>query len=154
MTDSAPDATPAPPWRDDMGIPEPDSRTWPPGKQPELRIRVDGRWRRATVIGRQDWPDGRIRYQCEIWLPDPAARGACTARTRAYWWDPRTMRLPGRRAQPETWRIVGDRHGGVLHRGDCDIPGGGTVDEAQARIAMREERVRACEECRPEREMG
>lgn len=95
MIEPAPNARPAPPWRDDMGIPPPRSRTWPPGQQPRLRIRIDGQWRRATVIARQDWADGRIRVLCDVWLPDPGIGGALTARSQAYWWDARVMRVEG-----------------------------------------------------------
>jgi len=66
--------------------------SWPPGKRPTLRIRVDGQWRRAEVLQRQDFTDGRVRYLCDVWMPD--GHGGTTAIARGYWWDGRAMR-PG-----------------------------------------------------------
>lgn len=90
MTDRpARDATPAPPWNATMG-PPPRVRSWPPGKQPNMRIRVDGQWRRASVRQRQDWGDGRVRVLCDVWLPDGI--GGDSAVVRGYWWDAAAMR--------------------------------------------------------------
>jgi hypothetical protein len=83
------DAVEAPPWTEAMG-PRPRVTSWPSGKRPTLRIRVGGEWRRAEVLQRQDFADGRVRYLCDVWMPNDV--GGTTAIARGYWWDGRAMR--------------------------------------------------------------
>lgn len=89
------DAEPAPPWREEMG-PPPRTRGWPPDRRPRLRIRINGVWRRAIVLQRQDWPDGRTSYLLDVQLPTqppiPGAPDALDYYAGTYWWDPATMR--------------------------------------------------------------
>lgn len=70
----------------------PRTRIWPSGKQPTLQVRVDGQWRRAAVLQRQDWPDGRVAYLMDVWLPDGFRPDSTSAMVRTYWWDPAAMR--------------------------------------------------------------
>jgi hypothetical protein len=55
-----------------------------------MRIRVDGEWRRAVVLARQDYAGGRVRVLCDVWMPDDL--GGTSAVVRGYWWDAAAMR--------------------------------------------------------------
>ncbi|MFB7285420.1 hypothetical protein [Actinacidiphila glaucinigra] len=83
------DAVEAPPW-DPARKPGPRITTYDRLTRPRLRIRVDGVWRDARVQQRQDWPDGRIRVQCEVYLPIEG--GYMSWLVRGYWWDTAAMR--------------------------------------------------------------
>ncbi|MFI8370954.1 hypothetical protein [Streptomyces sp. NPDC085466] len=94
------DATEARPWRPEDGA-WPQVKTWPVYGRPAIRVRAGGRWRRGTVLSRQDWADGRVFYQVSydpgtysevarlfewpqpglqpIGLPAPAGHGALPA---------------------------------------------------------------------------
>ncbi|MFJ4847522.1 hypothetical protein [Streptomyces sp. NPDC088733] len=81
------DAVEAPPW-DPAKRPGPAIRSY--GTQrPRMRIRIDGVWRDAQVIQRQDWPDGRIRMLCDVYLPSEVG---WVWLVRGYWWDSAAMR--------------------------------------------------------------
>ncbi len=48
------------------------------------------------------------------------------------------------------WRLVPGRPGrpgGILHRGDCALPGGVKLSLTEARIALDEQDVQACNRC-------
>ncbi|MGP4003509.1 hypothetical protein [Streptomyces sp. 8N706] len=83
MSENIPEAEEAPPWRSDMGVPEPEVTCYPPGKAPGLAVYVQGRWRYALVRMRHTWADGRVAYHVSIRLPRPSE---CSY-ARAYWWD-------------------------------------------------------------------
>jgi hypothetical protein len=55
-----------------------------------MRIRIDGEWRRAVVLARQDYAGGRVRVLCDVWMPDDL--GGTSAVVRGYWWDAAAMR--------------------------------------------------------------
>ena len=80
------DAVEAPPC-DPARRPGPRIRRYAP--RPRLRIRIDGVWRDAQVIQRQDWPDGRIRMLCDVQLPSDVG---LVWLVRGYWWDSAAMR--------------------------------------------------------------
>ncbi|MFJ1975307.1 hypothetical protein ACIO93_42570 [Streptomyces sp. NPDC087903] len=42
--------------------PRPKVWTWPLTDPPALWVRQQGTWRWASVMARQDWPDGRIAH--------------------------------------------------------------------------------------------
>ncbi|MFJ5217154.1 DUF6233 domain-containing protein [Streptomyces sp. NPDC088354] len=57
------------------------------------------------------------------------------------------------------WRLQsvpdpsGDGYGrGVLHRGDCDVPGGGWLGRRELEIALDMENVTPCRRCRPDQD--
>jgi hypothetical protein len=119
-------------------------------------VHLAGAWRWATVRQRQNWPDGQVAYVLDVPLPDPEL-GYPTERIGAYWWDADTMRLPGRPARPPAsgWRllpVVGQQYA-ILHRDDCHIPGGGLLSRGEAELALTEDSIRMCPQCRPERDL-
>ena len=68
------------------------TRMWKPAEQPFAEVYMEGAWRPARVIMRQDRADGAVIYHLEVTLP-PGDRGASH---RAVIWNPRSMR-----ARPE-----------------------------------------------------
>ncbi|MEV0976462.1 hypothetical protein [Streptomyces sp. NPDC049915] len=58
-TEDFPEPEPARPWRPEDG-PRPKVTTWPTGKDPALKVWSHVRWRRASVMARQDWAEGRV----------------------------------------------------------------------------------------------
>ncbi|MGP4001411.1 hypothetical protein [Streptomyces sp. 8N706] len=83
MSEHVPETEEAPPWRSDMGVPEPEVTCYPPGQAPGLAVYVQGRWRYAIVRMRHTWADGRVAYHVSIRLPWPSE---CSY-ARAYWSD-------------------------------------------------------------------
>ena len=75
--------------------PEPRVRTWPPGRRPAMRVYAEGAWRRAWVLQRQDWPDGRTAYMLDVLLPSrPPIPGDPHSQdyfVRTYWWGTGSM---------------------------------------------------------------
>ena len=69
--------------------PPPRVHVYEHGKEPLMRIRVQGTWHTCTVRARHDWPDGRVAYQVDIRLVTDGAEGTVS---RTYWWNPDTMR--------------------------------------------------------------
>jgi hypothetical protein len=84
------DAEPAPPW-DPARKPEPPRQSYDRLERPSLSIRVGGEWRRAEVMQRENWPDGRVRLLCWVYLPNDSEGMAW--RVRSYWWDRAAMRF-------------------------------------------------------------
>lgn len=81
-------AVEARPWRSEDG-PEPAVTVYRRGAQPLLDVFAEGRWRRCSVLARQNWADGRVAYQVEIQLVRDGVEGMFV---RAYWWDAGVMR--------------------------------------------------------------
>ena len=54
-----------------------------------MRVRVQGRWRKALVQARQDHADGRVVYQVDLTL---VIDGVPATTARSYLWDRRAMR--------------------------------------------------------------
>ncbi|MFE2181395.1 hypothetical protein [Streptomyces sp. NPDC059455] len=69
---------PARPWRPEDG-PGAEVWTWPYGDRPALEVWSAGRWRYASVMARQNWADGSVRYQVEV-----ALRGDTMVTVRTY----------------------------------------------------------------------
>lgn len=87
------DAVEVPPWRPEMGRP-PRVRVYPARGAPQLRVRVDGVMRSASVTARHDWPSGVIGVQVAIRLPAPDLGGRLETYGRTYLWDPAAMHTP------------------------------------------------------------
>ncbi|MFF9819418.1 hypothetical protein [Streptomyces sp. NPDC014006] len=92
MDDEVPDAVTARPWCPQDG-PKPVVWTWPSTDPPALWVRAAGRWRRAVVRARQDWPDGRVIYQVLV-----DAEGTGSKGSRAYPWPQNGLRVAHRSA--------------------------------------------------------
>ncbi|WP_146046266.1 hypothetical protein [Streptomyces cahuitamycinicus] len=96
------------PWRPENGA-KPLVRTWPHRDPPALWVWSKGRWRWATVMARQDWPDGRIAYQVRVDLD-----GSTCVRARTYWWPHPGLRVAHRSAYPSST--------GPVEGGDLPLP--------------------------------
>jgi hypothetical protein len=72
-----PDAEPVPPGRPQDGPPPRMhvyvSEEYPPGDEPLMHVRWQGRWLLAPVRARADWADGRVVYHVDLRL----WRGGC-----------------------------------------------------------------------------
>ncbi|MEV6400541.1 hypothetical protein AB0M39_38155 [Streptomyces sp. NPDC051907] len=81
------------PWRPQDG-PPPRVWTWPRRDPPTLQVWSKGRWRRATVLARQDWAD-RTVYQVEVDL-----EGNHLVRSRLYAWPQPGLKAGRRSSSP------------------------------------------------------
>lgn len=72
-------AVEARPWRESDG-PKPRVWTWQPADRPALWVRISGAWRHASVVARQDWPDGRTAYQVLLGADGSTPMSHCS-----YW---------------------------------------------------------------------
>ncbi|MFB0617239.1 hypothetical protein [Streptomyces sp. AGS-58] len=109
--DSIPDAQPARPWRPEDG-PQPAVWTWPRTDRPALWVMSAGQWRHASVVARQDWPDGTIRYQVQVDLV-----GDTTARILTYQWPQPGLRVARRSSVQPTRGVDESRQGSMPRRG-------------------------------------
>lgn len=85
MTSDQPEAREVPAWRPEDGPMR--TRTWVAGG-PVLEGYVEGAWRRATVMQRQDRRAGTV-YAVTLILPSVNTTSPCH---RTYAWDPAAMR--------------------------------------------------------------
>ncbi|KUN37688.1 hypothetical protein AQJ30_15500 [Streptomyces longwoodensis] len=111
---SIPDAEPARPWRPQDG-PRPTVWTWPRTDRPALRVMSGGQWRHASVIARQDWADGTVRYQVEVDL-----RGDTATRIALYQWPQPGLAVARRSAHEPTQRVDETWQGDMPHRGPVE----------------------------------
>ncbi|MGW8387172.1 hypothetical protein ACWGMW_28965 [Streptomyces albidoflavus] len=98
------------PWRAEDG-PPPAVWTWPAGDRPALEVWSAGAWRYATVMARQDWADGTVRYQVAVDL-----LGDTSVATLTYQWPQPGLRMrhPSR-ADPS--RASAGRHDAAMPQG-------------------------------------
>lgn len=69
MTTPPPEPTEARPWRSEWGTPPRVTvyhRVWGPA----LYVWLQGRWRYAVVMARQDWAEGGVYYQVSLKMRD------------------------------------------------------------------------------------
>ncbi|MET8717405.1 hypothetical protein ABZV52_30015 [Streptomyces sp. NPDC004735] len=90
-----PEPEQARPWRPEDG-PWPQVWVWPRGDRPALRVWSAGRWRHASVVARQNWADGTVRYQVEVDLQGTTEIATCTYQ----WPQPGLRAARGSRSEP------------------------------------------------------
>ncbi|MEU5748174.1 hypothetical protein ABZ804_21880 [Streptomyces sp. NPDC047726] len=104
-----PEPQPASPWRADDG-PSPKVWVWPRTDRPALRVWSAGRWRYAPVLARQDWADGKPRYQVQVDL----AGDTNTTVVLYEWPQPGLRAAHGSRSEPS--QAADEAHQGGLPR--------------------------------------